>query len=54
LKNIYSEIDKLEKSKIEVTALKRYSEKFFPFAMAALGFLLLELLFRYTLFKKFP
>ena len=54
LKNIYSEIDKLEKSRIEVTALKRYSEKFFPFAIAALAFLLTELVFRFTLFKKFP
>jgi Ca-activated chloride channel homolog len=54
LKNIYGEIDKLEKSKIEVTALKRYSEKFFPFAIAAAGFLLLEMLLRFTLFKKFP
>lgn len=54
LKNIYNEIDKLEKSKIEVTALKRYSEKFYPFAMAALAFLLLEMLLRFTLFKKFP
>jgi Ca-activated chloride channel homolog len=54
LKNIYSEIDKLEKSKIEVTALKRYAEKFFPFAIAAVALLLLEMLLRFTLFKKFP
>lgn len=54
LKNIYGEIDKLEKSKIEVTALKRYSEKFFPFAIAAVALLLLEMLLRFTLFKKFP
>ena len=54
LKNIYSEIDKLEKSKIEVTALKRYSEKFFPFAFAAILFLMMEMLLRFTLFKKFP
>jgi Ca-activated chloride channel family protein len=54
LKNIYGEIDKLEKSKIEVTALKRYSEKFFPFAIAAVVWLLLEILLRFTLFKKFP
>jgi Ca-activated chloride channel homolog len=51
---IYKEIDKLEKSKIEVTALKRYSEKFFPFAIAAMAFLLLEMLLRFTIFKKFP
>ncbi len=54
LKNIYTEIDKLEKSRIEVTALKRYSEKFFPLALAAGLFLLLEILLRYTVFKKFP
>ncbi|MFT3826869.1 MAG: VWA domain-containing protein [Chitinophagaceae bacterium] len=54
LKGIYNEIDKLEKSRIEVTALKRYTEKFFPFAIAAFIFLLLEIALRYTLFKKFP
>jgi len=54
LRNIYTEIDKLEKSRIEVTALKRYSEKFFPFAIAALALLLTELVLRFTLFKKFP
>lgn len=54
LKNIYGEIDKLEKSKIEVTTLKRYTERFFPFALAAAALLLLEIILRYTLFKKFP
>lgn len=54
LRNIYTEIDKLEKSRIEVTALKRYAEKFFPFAIAALAFLFIELVLRFTIFKKFP
>ncbi len=54
LKNIYGEIDKLEKSKIEVTALKRYTEKFFPLALAAAALLLLEMIARFTLFRKFP
>ena len=54
LKNIYVEIDKLEKSKIEITALKRFTEKFFPFAIAAAIFLLIELLLRYSVFRKFP
>ena len=54
LKNIYAEIDKLEKSKIEITALRRYSEKFFPFAILALFFLLTEWVLRMTVFKKFP
>lgn len=54
LKNIYTEIDQLEKSKIEVTAIRRYSEQFFPFALAAATLLLLEALLRFTVFKKFP
>ena len=54
LKKIYSEIDRLEKSKIEITALKRYTEKFLPLAIAAAIFLLLELVLKYTVFKKFP
>lgn len=54
LANIYSEIDKLEKSRIEVTALKRYTEKFFPFALAAAVLVFLELLLRMTVFRKFP
>ena len=54
LKNIYLEIDKLEKSRIEVTSLKRYTERFFPFAFAAAALLFLEIFLRYTLFKKFP
>lgn len=54
LKNIYSQIDKLEKSKIEIISYKRYQEKFLPFILAALGLLFLEMLLRFTVFKKFP
>ncbi len=54
LLKIYTEIDNLEKSKVEISTLSRYTEKFFPFVMAALAFLLLEVLFRYTVFRKFP
>lgn len=54
LKNIYSEIDKLEKSKIEVTTLHRHTEKSYPFALAAAAFVFLELLLRWTLLRKFP
>ncbi len=54
LQNIYSEIDLLEKSKVEVSTITRYTEKFFPFLLAALVFLLLELILRFTVFKKFP
>lgn len=54
LVNIYSEIDKLEKSRIDVTTLKRYTEKFFPFALAAAVLVFLEMLLRFTAFRKFP
>lgn len=54
LASIYKEIDGLEKSKVEISTLTRYTEKFFPFVLAALGLLLLEFLFRFTLLKKFP
>jgi Ca-activated chloride channel family protein len=54
LKNIYDEIDHLEKSRIEVSTLRRYSEQFYPFALAAALFLLLELVLKWTVFRKFP
>jgi Ca-activated chloride channel homolog len=54
LRNIYTSIDKLEKSRIEITMLKKFNEEFFPFALAAAAFLLLEYVLRFTVFKKFP
>jgi Ca-activated chloride channel family protein len=54
LQRIYNEIDKLEKSRIQVTAIRHYTERFFPFAIAAAILLLLEIVLRYTVFKKFP
>jgi Ca-activated chloride channel family protein len=54
LRNIYAEIDLLEKSKVEITTFHRFTEKFYPFIFAAMALLLLEIILRYTLFKKFP
>ncbi len=54
LQNIYTEIDHLEKSKVEITTFHRYTEKFYPFIFAAMALLLLEIILRYTVFKKFP
>jgi len=48
---VYNEIDQLEKTKIEVSSYKHYSELFFPFALLAISALLLEMLLRYTVFK---
>jgi Ca-activated chloride channel homolog len=54
LAKIYEDIDTLEKTKVEISTLTRYTEKFFPFVIAALALLLLEVLLRFTVFKKFP
>jgi Ca-activated chloride channel family protein len=54
LAGIYKEIDGLEKSKVEISTLTRYTEKFFPFAIAAFVLLLFEFLLRFTVLKKFP
>jgi len=51
LEEIYKEIDKLEKSKIEVTEYKKKSEQFWPLALIAASLLLLEFLLRNTIFK---
>ena len=54
LQNIYGEIDHLEKSKVEITTYHRFTEKFYPFIFAAMALLLIEILLKLTLFKKFP
>ncbi len=52
LENIYSEIDALEKTKIETTSFRRYSEKFRPFLFAAFLFLGLEFVLKNIFLKK--
>ncbi len=54
LAKIYEDIDTLEKTKVEISTLTRFTEKFFPFVIGALFFILLEVLLRFTVFKKFP
>ncbi|HWH64072.1 MAG TPA: VWA domain-containing protein, partial [Ginsengibacter sp.] len=54
LQSIYAEIDHLEKSKVEITTLHRYTEKFYPLIFAAMALLLLEIILRFTIFRKFP
>jgi Ca-activated chloride channel family protein len=54
LSKIYDQIDKLEKSKVQITIYHRYTEQFYPFVFAALALLLLEIIFKFTVFKKFP
>lgn len=54
LKAIYEEIDRMEKTKVEITEFKRYTELFLPYALAALLCLLTEMTLRYTVLRKLP
>ena len=53
LKDIYDEIDKLEKTKIEEFKYYNYQEMYRDLVFLALGLLILEFLLRSTLFKSF-
>lgn len=54
LREIYSEIDKLEKSKIDVTEFYKRHEEFLPFALLALLFFVIELVLKFTFFRTTP
>ncbi len=54
LKAIYEEIDKMEKSKIDVTEFRKKKEEFLPLAFIALGLFILEILLRNTIFRTLP
>ena len=54
LEQIYAEIGEMEKTKIEVKEYTRYSELFLPYLLAAVIFLLLEILLANTKFRKIP
>jgi len=51
LKEIYAQIDQLEKAKIAVTHYQQKTERFFPLALAALLLLLLDFALRHTVLK---
>ncbi len=54
LKQIYQEIDKLEKTKLNVKQFSRRYEAYKPFAIIAVLALLLEILLRITVFRRIP
>ena len=54
LKKIYQDIDKLEKTKMEVKKFSKHYEAYQPFAIAAVLCLLLEILLRVTWFRRIP
>ena len=54
LREIFNDIDKLEKSKIDIQEFRKKYEMFLPFALLALGLFIFEILLRYLVFRKIP
>lgn len=54
LQEVYKEIDRLEKSKIDVTEFNRKKEEFLPFVVLALILLSLEFVLRFAVLKLVP
>ena len=51
LKQIYEQIDQMEKTKLRVREYSKHTENFMPFIIAALACLLLEVILRYFVLK---
>ena len=54
LKEVYAEIDKLERTKLNVKDFSRKTEEYVPFALWAMVCLLLEVLLRLTILRRIP
>ena len=54
LKQIYEDIDKLEKSKIDIQEFRKKHERFMPIVLWALALLTLEIALKYMVFRRFP
>jgi Ca-activated chloride channel family protein len=54
LSRVYDEIDQLETSEIQINEYAKKDELYFPFALAAFGLLLLEVLLRNTILRHNP
>ncbi len=54
LLEIYKSINLLEKTKVNTITYNRYTQKFLPWLLAGIGFLILEMILKYGIFRKFP
>ncbi len=54
LRAVYKEIDKMEKSKIDVTEFRKKKEEFLPLVLVAFALLGIEFLLRYLYLKNIP
>ncbi len=54
LRRIYADIDRLEKSEVEVNKYQHYDELFGQVAIAGLAIFLLEMILAHTVWRKLP
>ncbi|MFO8066401.1 MAG: VWA domain-containing protein [Bacteroidales bacterium] len=54
LKQVYEEIDMLERSKIDVTEFSRKHDEYLPLVLLAFGLLFIEVVLRYTWLRSIP
>lgn len=54
LKNVYQSINQLEKTKVQLTTYSRFTDEYFWFLVVGLGLVVIELLLRLTVLRKFP
>jgi Ca-activated chloride channel family protein len=54
LKEVYAEIDQLERTKLNVKDFSRKTEEYMPFAIWAMVCLIIEVLLRLTILRRIP
>lgn len=54
LAEVYNRINQLEKSKIEISTFNRYNSLYLPWLLLGMAFLVLEIIVKYLIYKKFP
>ena len=54
LREIYQQIDQMEKTRLDVKQFSKKKEVYFPFLLAAMLILLFEIMLRYTIFRTIP
>ena len=54
LREIYQQIDQMEKTRLDVKQFSKKKEEYFPFLLAAMLILLFEIMLRYTIFRTIP
>jgi Ca-activated chloride channel family protein len=54
LREVYQQIDQMEKTRLDVKQFSKKKEEYFPFLFAAMLILLFEIMLRYTIFRTIP